>query len=156
MKVAFGKTEQPGIRITFVKHSEIVFHFITEKIWKIYRSIALFRLRRCDQMLSLKRLKGFVNEKLFLLQVKIFPGQKLWYERLEEYRKILGEAPGQSESAKKDYDLWRYRYPMDNAEKTSKQIRCIFRTERSPFTVDLTTCLGETDHPSRKNRPLVT
>ena len=57
-------------------------------------------------------------------------GIQLWYERLEEYRKILGEAPGQSESAKKDYDLWRYRYPMDNAEKTSKQIRRMMRMDQ--------------------------
>ena len=33
---------------------------------------------------------------------------------------------------------------------------CIFRMERPPFTVDLTTCLGKIDHPSRENRPLVT
>ena len=57
-------------------------------------------------------------------------GIQLWCERLEEYRKILTETPGQAEDAKKEYDLWRYRYPMDNAEKTSKQIRRMMRIDQ--------------------------
>ena len=57
-------------------------------------------------------------------------GIQLWCERLEEYRKILAETPGQAEDAKKEYDLWRYRYPMDNAEKTSKQIRRMMRMDQ--------------------------
>lgn len=39
--------------------------------------------------------------------------------------------------------------------KSNEYAQCIFRTMRSSFTVDLITCHGKTDQPSRTNRSFV-
>lgn len=48
---------------------------------------------------------------------------KAWYNRYNQYQESIASAQKQEEEEKKKYDLWRYRYPMDDAEAASKGMR---------------------------------
>lgn len=71
VQIAFGKWEQPCMLIAFVKHSEIIFHLPSKKLWQLNYTIALFRFGTGNIILTLQMLVRFVDCQFPVRNIKI-------------------------------------------------------------------------------------
>ena len=46
-----------------------------------------------------------------------------WYNRYTKYQESIEDSEDAGEDEKKEYDLWRYRYPADDAKAASERMR---------------------------------
>ena len=71
MKITFGDIENSHVLIRFIKHSQQIFNFITQKIRQIYDSVSFFRLRRHYFLFSMNYLKLLIDHHLPIFKIKV-------------------------------------------------------------------------------------
>ena len=75
MKIAFRHRKDTVFLLQSVKHTEIFFHFLTQKLRHFNRAVALFRFRRSNHILPFQTLIGFIDCDCFLIKVEICRSQ---------------------------------------------------------------------------------
>ena len=71
MKIMLADGENPAIRLYVVKLLEILLHLLAQELWHCNDAIALFCLGRCDDILSIQPLIGFVDAHGLVCKIEV-------------------------------------------------------------------------------------
>ena len=63
------------------------------------------------------------GENLPGLRDSMLEYMEAWYNRYTKYQESIEDSQDAGEDEKKEYDLWRYRYPADDAKAASEGMR---------------------------------
>ena len=77
MKIAFRYCKDTVFLLQSINHTEILFHFFTQKFGHFNGAVAFFRFRGSNHILSFQTLIGFIDCDCFLIKVKIPPELRL-------------------------------------------------------------------------------